>query len=626
MRSVNGVATFANLRLDKAAIGYTLTAAAPNLHPDTSAAFSVMPAPATQLLFTTQPSATMKDSAMKAVQVTAYDSLGHTATNFAGSIQLRIGTDGSISKKATLSGGVAQAVAGVATFPNLRIDSVGVGYTLTAAFGSAAPVDTSVPFDITPGPPPPPPPPTHLGFTQEPQQTTEAGATITPPVQVAALDGSEHVVQGFTGAIGLALQPASNGGTLSGGTPINAVNGIATFPSLSVDKAGTGYTLRATASGLTDATSSAFNVTPPPPTTGDLTVTTSTTGSSQPASYTVTVDGGSNRTISANGGTTTYTGLSATSHTVALTDVPANCTASGGASHTVTVTAGQTTTEPFSISCVATTGSLTVSTTTTGSDRPSGYTVSVTGGGSQTIGATGSVTFNGLVTGSHTVTLSEPPSNCSVSGGTSQTVNVAAGQTATASFSISCTALTGSLTVTTATSGSNPPSGYTVTVDGGQSRSLGLNTSTTYTGLTAANHTVQLNGISANCSVSEANPQTVNVPAGGTAQATFTITCTAPNQPPSVTAGGDQTVLVGALFSLSGAGFSDPNHDGPWTVTISWGDGTSSTSTASSEGSIGGSHSYPVTLLGHDYQLTVTVVDAHGARGSASKTVHVVVL
>src|SRR2546428_613332 len=83
---------------------------------------------------------------------------------------------------------------------------------------------------------------------------------------------------------------------------------------------------------------------------------------------------------------------------------------------------------------------------------------------------------------------------------------------------------------------------------------------------------------------------------------------------------------LGALFSLTGAGFSDPNHDGPWTVTIEWGDGTSDTRTAPSEGSIGGSHSYPVTLLGHDYQLTVTVVDAHGARGSATKTVHVVVL
>src|SRR2546427_4219178 len=127
VRSVNGVATFANLRLDKADSGYTLTAAAPNLHPDTSAAFSVMPAPATVLAFTGQPSVTTQDSPMKPVQVTAYDSLGNTATNFAGSIRLGIGTDGSISKKAALAGGVASAVAGVATFPNLRIDSVGAG-------------------------------------------------------------------------------------------------------------------------------------------------------------------------------------------------------------------------------------------------------------------------------------------------------------------------------------------------------------------------------------------------------------------------------------------------------------------------------------------------------------------
>src|SRR6266702_3860706 len=220
-----------------------------------------MPAPATQLLFTVQPSAAMQDSTIKPpVQVTGYDSLGNKATNFAGSIRLGIGTDGSVSKKAALAGGVASALSGVATFPNLRIDSVGAGYTLTAAFGSATPIATSDTFTITQGPPPPPPPPTHLGFTQQPQRT-DVGATITPPVQVAALDASEHVVQGFTGAIGLALEPASNGGTLSGGAPVNAVNGVATFPSLSVDKAGNGYTLRATASGLTDGTSSTFNVT-----------------------------------------------------------------------------------------------------------------------------------------------------------------------------------------------------------------------------------------------------------------------------------------------------------------------------------------------------------------------------
>ena len=86
--SVNGVATFANLRLDKAASGYTLTATAPELHPDTSGAFSVMPAPATQLLFTVPPSGAMQDSAIKPpIQVTAYDSLGNKATNFTGSIR-----------------------------------------------------------------------------------------------------------------------------------------------------------------------------------------------------------------------------------------------------------------------------------------------------------------------------------------------------------------------------------------------------------------------------------------------------------------------------------------------------------------------------------------------------------
>src|SRR5213593_582309 len=306
--SVDGVATFANVRLDKAASGYTLTAAAPNLHPDTSAAFSVMPAPATELLFTVQPSAAMQDSAIAPpVKVTAYDSLGNKVTNFTGSVGVTLGTDGSVTKKATLSGGTpVPAVAGVTTFPNLRIDQVGVGYTLKAAFGTATPVGTSTAFDITPGPPPPA---THLGFTQQPQ-TTQAGTAITPPVQVAALDAAEHVVQGFTGAIGLALGPASNGGTLSGGAPINAVNGIATFPNLSIDKAGTGYTLRATASQLTAATSSSFAVTPPP--SGSLRVTTSTSGDSPDTDgYTATVDGTTSQSIASNSSTgVTFTGLS----------------------------------------------------------------------------------------------------------------------------------------------------------------------------------------------------------------------------------------------------------------------------------------------------------------------------
>ena len=71
-------------------------------------------------------------------------------------------------------------------------------------------------------------------------------------------------------------------------------------------------------------------------------------------------------------------------------------------------------------------------------------------------------------------------------------------------------------------------------------------------------------------------------------------------------------MLVG-LYTLR-ATFSDPDNDGPWSYTISWGDGLSeSGSTSSQSNAIGGTH--PYLILG-TYRIRVTVVDAHGASGS----------
>jgi DNA-binding beta-propeller fold protein YncE len=47
-------------------------------------------------------------------------------------------------------------------------------------------------------------------------------------------------------------------------TTINGVNGVATFTNVSIDKAGVGYTLDASTTTLTSATSAPFNVTPAP--------------------------------------------------------------------------------------------------------------------------------------------------------------------------------------------------------------------------------------------------------------------------------------------------------------------------------------------------------------------------
>src|SRR5439155_1279326 len=146
---------------------------------------------------------------------------------------------------------------------------------------------------------------------------------------------------------------------------------------------------------------------------------------------------------------------------------------------------------------------------------------------SRSIGPSDTVTYTSLATGTHAVQLNGVPSNCTVSEANPQTVTVPPGGSATAAFTITCAQLTGSVTVTTSTSGGTPDSdGYTVTVDGGQSRSLGVNTSTTYSGLTATSHTVELTGIAGNCTVSGQNPRTVTVATSGTTT-TFTITCAA---------------------------------------------------------------------------------------------------
>ena len=60
----------------------------------------------------------------------------------------------------------------------------------------------------------------------------------------------------------LALGAGPAGGRLSGTLTRPAVNGIATFTDLRIDKPGAGYTLRATTPGLPAATSAAFTVAP----------------------------------------------------------------------------------------------------------------------------------------------------------------------------------------------------------------------------------------------------------------------------------------------------------------------------------------------------------------------------
>ena len=358
--------------------------------------------------------------------------------------------------------------------------------------------------------------------------------------------------------------------------------------------------------------------------TGTLTASTSTTGSSlDPDGYTVTVDGGSPQAIGINA-SVRYANLSAGSHSVALSGVAANCTVTGGNTQTVSVPAGGTVTASFAVSCSATTtGNLTVSTSTSGSSLdPDGYTVTVDGGSPQAVGINASVSYPNLSAGNHSVAISGVAANCTVSGGNTQTVTVPTGGTVTASFAVSCVTPPGNLTVSTSTTGANlDPNGYTVTVDGVSPQAIGINASVSYTNLSAGTHTVAISGVAANCTVSGGTSRTLSVPSGGTATTTFSVSC---NAPPVVNAGPDQTAVTGLLYSFSPS-FTDANNDGPWSYRIDWGDGSVSTGTRTSQGSWSVGHTY-VIVLPRSFTVRVTVTDSHGASGSDTKVVSVLLL
>jgi hypothetical protein len=146
VNAVNGLATFDDLTLDKAGVGYTLVFSSPGLTSRESNTFDISPAAAARVVFTVQPTSTTAGSTIApAVQVTAQDAFGNVVTAFTGNVTIAIGNNpGSSSLGGTTT---VAAVGGVATFSDLTINNPGVGYTLTAASGSLT-GDTSGGFDI----------------------------------------------------------------------------------------------------------------------------------------------------------------------------------------------------------------------------------------------------------------------------------------------------------------------------------------------------------------------------------------------------------------------------------------------------------------------------------------------
>ena len=230
--------------------------------------------------------------------------------------------------------------------------------------------------------------PAQLAFLTQPTNTGLT-QTITPAVTVAVEDANGNLVGNSTQPVTLAIGTNPASGTLSGTTTVTAVNGVSTFSNLSINNLGTGYTLVATAGGLTSATSTAFNIIPYPITInlqgplvgigatlpGTFTLTnpapqggvTVNLASSTPANVTITP---ATVTVAAGGttGSFTYTGVA-----VGASTLSASATGYTTASQVVTTTSslislgaipviapGQTVDLPLSLATPAPPGGITV--------------------------------------------------------------------------------------------------------------------------------------------------------------------------------------------------------------------------------------------------------------------------
>ncbi len=106
-------------------------------------------------------------------------------------------------------------------------------------------------------------PPARLAFLAQPQ-TSPAGLASMNPIQLAVQDAQGNLIT--TGAqasssIALTISNNVNGAILTGTNPVVAVNGIAQFNDLGIDRTGTNYRLVANSGVLTPATSNNFNIT-----------------------------------------------------------------------------------------------------------------------------------------------------------------------------------------------------------------------------------------------------------------------------------------------------------------------------------------------------------------------------
>jgi hypothetical protein len=250
--AINGVATFSNILLTKAASAYSLVATTSGLTAATSHTFNINAgAPAAiAIAGGNNQSGLLSVLLGTPLSVLVHDAYGNVTPAISVAWAIASG-GGALANSSTLTdaNGIAtngwtlgsllgqQAVTATAA----GLSNAPVSFTATALSGVTSTVSQLVMSVL--------------------QSSVIAGSTL-GTIVVTAEDATGNVVSSFANAVQIALGANPAGAALGGTTTANAVNGIAKFANIILTKAASGYTLVASSGGFKTAASSAFTVTP----------------------------------------------------------------------------------------------------------------------------------------------------------------------------------------------------------------------------------------------------------------------------------------------------------------------------------------------------------------------------
>lgn len=224
----------------------------------------------------------------------------------------------------------------------------------------------------------------------------------------------------------------------------------------------------------------------------------------------------------------------------------------------------------------AATGSLDVNVTSPQRGPLASVTVAVTGLTAGTTNAGGLAQFASVGLGSRTIALSTLPTGCTAPA--SQSVTILAGATATANFSVTCVALSGTVTGTLTRTGAgsqnlagalitiNPDAAgianVTATATGGPATASYSAAVPVGTGAGAGAGSVAVSNLPSGCAAPAAGAYSGLVD-GGTQTVGFTITCSAPPaRDVFASSWGAATSTVDLTISLDPSGFDNPEFAG----------------------------------------------------------------